>query len=73
MERLARIATRLGPRCAFGVAAYWAANVALLLAEARWHVLSQLTLFDIQQIKALGPELAQLVHLGITVATSSRP
>jgi hypothetical protein len=73
MERLARIATRLGPRCAFGVAAYWAVNAALLLAELRWHVLTKLTLFDIQQIKALGPDLAQLIHLGITVATSSRP
>ena len=73
MERLARIATRLGPRYAFGVAAYWALNVALLLAELRWHVLTKLTLFDIEQLKALGPTLSQLVHLGITVATSSRP
>ena len=72
MERLARIATRLGPRCAFGMGVYWVANVALLLAGARWHVLSRLTLFDIEQVKLLAPELAKLVHLGVAVATSSR-
>ena len=72
MERLARIATRLGPRCAFGVTGYWVANAALLVAEARWHLLSRLTLFDIEQIKMLAPELSKLVHLGVAIATSSR-
>jgi hypothetical protein len=67
MERLARIATRLGPRCAFGVAGYWVANVALLFAEARWHVLSRLTVFDIEQIKLLAPELAKLAHLASSI------
>jgi hypothetical protein len=70
MERLARIATRLGPRCAFGVAAYWAANVGILFAEARWHVLSRLTLFDIGAIKAVAPELLKLLHLGIGLGPS---
>ena len=72
MERLARIASRLGPRCAFGVAVYWMLNVGLLFAEARWHVLSRLTVFDIEQIKILAPQLGKLVHLGGAIATSSR-
>ena len=70
MERLARIATRLGPRCAFGVAAYWAVNLALLFAEVRWHVLSRLTLFDIAQLKIYGSVLAKLVQLGVGAATT---
>ena len=71
MQRLARIATRLGPRCAFGVAAYWAANIALLLAEARWHVLSRLTLFDIAQLKVYGSVFAKLIQIGVAGTTSS--
>ena len=70
MVRLARIATRLGPRFAFGAAAYWAVNLALLVAELRWHVLTKLTLFDIEQLKGLGPTLSQLLHLGVALASS---
>ena len=55
MDMLARRPSRVASRVFYGTAAYWTLNVALLLAEARWHILYRLTLWDLSQLKALGP------------------
>jgi hypothetical protein len=45
-----------------GVVIYWASNAALLVAEARWHILYHLTVWDIWAIRTHLPALAKLVH-----------
>ncbi len=49
-------------RWLYGAAAYWALNIALLFAEVQWHVLSRLTLWDIETLRSLVPMTAELVH-----------
>lgn len=44
------------------MAAYWALNLALVGAEARWHVLTRLTMYDINQFKTLAPLIIKLLH-----------
>jgi hypothetical protein len=61
MERLSQ-PTQTRSRWVVGAAVYWAANFALLFAEAQWHVLSRLTVWDIVTLKSLAPSLAQLIH-----------
>jgi hypothetical protein len=46
----------------FGLVTYCALNFAVLAAEARWHVLTKLTLYDVAQIKTLLPMIARLLH-----------
>ncbi len=43
-----------------GMVVYWTLNAGLLLAEARWHILTRLTLWDISQIHSMIPGLAHL-------------
>jgi hypothetical protein len=62
MELLARPTNRIASRFAYGAAVYWGLNVILLAAEARWHVLLRLTLWDVAEIKTLAPLLARLLH-----------
>jgi len=49
-------------RWVYGAAVYWALNIALLFAEMQWHVLSRLTVWDIEELKSLVPMIQQLVH-----------
>lgn len=49
-------------RSVYGVVAYWALNLVLVGAEARWHILTRLTLYDISQLKTLGSLLVKLAH-----------
>jgi hypothetical protein len=51
-------------RLLYGAIAYWALNIALLFAEMQWHILSRLTVWDIEQIKSLVPMIQELVHRG---------
>lgn len=62
MEIGAGSVKRIASRFAYGAAIYWALNVALLAAELRWHILYRLTLWDIQQLRALAPVLTRLMH-----------
>jgi hypothetical protein len=49
-------------RLLFGAVVYWALNIALLFAEVQWHVLSRLTVWDIETLRSLVPMTAELVH-----------
>lgn len=57
--------TRPRARYVYGAVAYWTLNAALLLGEARWHVLSRLTVWDIVTLRTVAPELAKLVHAAL--------
>jgi hypothetical protein len=47
----------------FGLVVYWALNAGLIVAEARWHVLYRLTIWDLSALKSLAPVLGKLFHL----------
>ena len=49
-------------RWLYGAALYWALNIALLFAEVQWHILSRLTIWDIETLRSLVPMTAELVH-----------
>lgn len=49
-------------RFLYGAAVYWALNIALLFAEMQWHVLSRLTVWDIETLKSLVPVTSGLLH-----------
>jgi hypothetical protein len=53
MVGLARTTDRLFSRYRYGLWAYWLFNAVLIVAEARWHVLSRLTLWDIATLVRL--------------------
>lgn len=53
MELLARSTTRLFFRYRYGLWAYWFLNATLIVVEARWHVLTRLTLWDITTLVRL--------------------
>jgi len=53
---------RIVQRSAYGMAAYWAANLALAGAEAHWHVLTRLTLLDLALLKSLAVMAGKTVH-----------
>jgi hypothetical protein len=59
MERLEQAPKRSTLWPAYAVAAYWAINLALFLAELRWHILSRLTAFDISLVRVL---IERLLH-----------
>jgi hypothetical protein len=42
-----------GFRSVYYVAGYWILNIALVVAEARWHLMYKLTIWDIVQLKSL--------------------
>lgn len=62
MEEHAGPLKRIASRFAYGAAIYWALNIALLAAELRWHILSRLTVWDIEQFKSLAPIFEKLTH-----------
>jgi hypothetical protein len=45
-----------------GVVVYWALNAGLIVAEARWHLLYRLTVWDLSQLKPYAPMLGKLFH-----------
>lgn len=47
MELLARTTNRLFFRYRYGLWAYWFCNATLVVAEARWHFLTRLTMWDL--------------------------
>lgn len=49
-------------RFLYGAVVYWALNIALLFAEMQWHVLSRLTVWDIETLRSLVPMTSELVH-----------
>lgn len=53
---------QIAQRSLAGIVTYWALNLALVGAEARWHILSRLTLYDLSQIKIFAPLLGKLLH-----------
>lgn len=55
---------RPGLRSVYYVAGYWILNLVLVVAEARWHIIYKLTVWDIVQLRSLGPLFAQLAHPG---------
>ncbi len=42
-------------------------NIALVAAEAKWHLIYRLTMWDITQLRMLAPLFAQLAHPGATI------
>jgi hypothetical protein len=55
VDLLARTTSHYLLRYRYGVWAYWFANAALVVAEARWHVLTRLTVWDLATlIKLVG-------------------
>jgi hypothetical protein len=62
MEQLVRPTKRVGKRFAWGAGVYLALNFLLLAAEARWHILARLTVWDISELKTLSAMLGQTMH-----------
>ena len=60
MERLVSPTKHVGTRFASGAMIYLVLNFVLLVAEARWHILARLTIWDISELKTLTVMLAQL-------------
>jgi hypothetical protein len=53
MRQLARTVDRLLSRYRYGLWAYWSVNVALIVVEVRWHLLTRLMLWDITTLARL--------------------
>jgi hypothetical protein len=61
VEQLVRPTKRLGKRFAWGAGIYLAINFLLVAAEARWHILARLTVWDINELKTAGTMLSQIM------------
>ena len=53
MERATRAFSHIASRVARLGAGYLGVNVLLLAAEAKWHVVSRLTIWDVREMKTL--------------------
>ncbi len=62
MEQLVRPTKRVGQRFAWGAGIYLALNFLLVVAEAQWHILARLTVWDISALKTLTVMLSQTMH-----------
>jgi hypothetical protein len=62
MELLARASNRLISRWGYGVVTYWALNVILVGAEARWHLFARLASFDISELQTAVSLTGKLLH-----------
>lgn len=62
MERLTRASTQFLSRLAKGTAGYMGVNVVLLASEARWHLLTKLTVWDISEMKTFVYLLGKTIH-----------
>jgi hypothetical protein len=61
-QRLVGASRRVGSRFTSGALVYFGLNVLLIAAEAQWHLLYRLTLWDAAQLRTLAPLLAELIH-----------
>lgn len=50
---LLRLPRGIASRFTYGAIAYWGLNVALVIAEMRWHFLARLTVWDISELVTL--------------------
>jgi len=50
---LLRLPGGIASRFAYGAIAYWGLNIALVIAEMRWHLLARLTAWDIAELVTL--------------------
>lgn len=62
MERLARVAKRLLRYLGHGTIGYLAMNLVLMAAEARWHFLYRLTVWDMSEMKTVAILLSRTAH-----------
>jgi hypothetical protein len=62
MQRSAPAFARAGQRAFAGIFAYWAINVGLVLAEARWHMLYHLTAWDVAALRTIAMAAAHHPH-----------
>ncbi|MGA2761069.1 MAG: hypothetical protein ABSF08_12215 [Candidatus Cybelea sp.] len=62
MQRLTQATTHLGNNLAHGAASYFGLNVVLLIAEARWHLVWRLMLWDVSEMKTFGFLLGKTLH-----------
>lgn len=62
MQRLTQATTHLGNNLAHGAASYFGLNVLLLIAEARWHIVYRLMLWDVSEMKTFVYLLGKTVH-----------
>jgi hypothetical protein len=62
MQRLTQATTKLGTNFAHGAASYLGLNLVLLIAEARWHFVWRLMLWDISEMKTFASLLGKTLH-----------
>jgi hypothetical protein len=53
MDQLTQALHRTLQRSLLGAGAYWALNLLMIIAEARWHVLYHLTVLDFRALYVL--------------------
>jgi len=63
MERLTRASNRFLARLGQGAAGYLVVNLLLLVAEAKWHFIYRLMLWDISEMKTLGFLVGQTIQI----------
>jgi|GEM_PF-5806861 hypothetical protein len=52
-------------RSTLGIVTYCTLNALIIAAEARWHLLYRLTLWDLSQIRTLIILIARLIHTAL--------
>jgi hypothetical protein len=62
MQRLTQATTHLGTSMAHGAASYLGINVVMLIAEARWHIVWRLMIWDVNEMKTFGFLLGKTLH-----------
>jgi hypothetical protein len=62
MQLFTRAIGQAVPGLAHGTVAYLGLNVVLLAAEARWHLLYRLMLWDVSELKTFGFLLGKTLH-----------
>ncbi|HEX4015066.1 MAG TPA: hypothetical protein VHX17_14415 [Candidatus Cybelea sp.] len=62
MERLTRKYKRFLAYLGQGTVGYLAVNLVLMAAEAKWHLLYRLTVWDMSEMKLVAILLAQTAH-----------
>ena len=63
MERLTRASNQFLARLGQGAIGYVGVNLLLLAAEAKWHLIYRLMLWDISEMKTLGFLVGQTVQV----------
>ena len=62
MQRLTQATTHFGTGMTHGAASYFGLNVVLLIAEARWHIVYHLLLWDVSEMKTFAFLLGKTLH-----------